>query len=165
FFCITDTVDNYLQNYIQYRKLKIFYCKLTFDDLVDVILKHKDEKFLIPCAKDARKENFKKLDATGIDYTKVVMYESTPKKNMNKEVDISKFDMIVFFSPIGVRSFLQNFPTTTSDDICFGAFGRGTIGALNRVKIKVSVTAPTIKNHSMVMALDNYLSDLQQQKE
>lgn len=165
FFCITDTVANYLQNYIQYRKRKIFYGKLTFDDLIDVIMKHSDEKFLIPCAKDARKENFKKLDAKGIDYTKIVMYKSEPKKDMAKEIDITKFDMVVLFSPIGVRSFLQNFPKTTSDDACFAAFGRGTIGALNRVKIKVSVTAPTVKNHSMVMALDNYLGDLQKQKE
>ena len=163
FFCITDTVANYLQNYIQYRKRKIFYGKLTFDDLVEVINKHSDEKFLVPCARDARKENFKKLDAKKIDYTKVVMYKSVPKKNMNKEVDISKFDMVVLFSPVGVRSFLENFPQTTSDDICFAAFGRGTIGALNRVRIKVSVTAPTIKHHSMVMAIDSYLGDLQKQ--
>ena len=73
FFCITDSIANYLQNYIQYRKRKIFYGKLTFDDLIDVINKHSEEKFLFPCAEDARQENFKKLDAKGINYTKAIM--------------------------------------------------------------------------------------------
>ncbi len=161
FFCITDSIANYLQNYIQYRKRKIFYGKLTFDDLIDVINKHSEEKFLFPCAEDARQENFKKLDAKGINYTKAIMYKSTPKKDMNKEVNIKDFDMVVLFSPIGVRSFLQNFPETTSEDIRFAAFGKATVGALNRVRLKVSVTAPTIKSPSMVMALDNYLASLE----
>ncbi|MBR1769320.1 MAG: uroporphyrinogen-III synthase [Bacteroidales bacterium] len=161
FFCITDSIANYLQNYIQYRKRKIFYGKLTFDELVDTIIKHSGEKLLFPCAEDARQENFKKLDAKNIEYTKVVMYKSTPKKNMQKEININDFDMVVLFSPIGVRSFLMNFPEVTSDDLRFAAFGKGTVGALNRVRMKVSVTAPTIKCPSMVMALDNYLSSLQ----
>lgn len=164
FFCITDSIANYLQNYIQYRKRKIFYGKLTFDDLIDVINKHSEEKFLFPCAEDARQENFKKLDAKGINYTKAIMYKSTPKKDMKKEVNMKDFDMVVLFSPIGVRSFLQNFPETTSEDTRFAAFGKATIGALNRVRLKVSVTAPTIKCPSMVMALENYLASLENEE-
>ena len=149
---------------ITYRKRKIFYGKLTFDDLIDVINKHSEEKFLFPCAEDARQENFKKLDAKGINYTKAIMYKSTPKKDMKKEVNMKDFDMVVLFSPIGVRSFLQNFPETTSEDIRFAAFGKATIGALNRVRLKVSVTAPTIKCPSMVMALENYLASLENEE-
>ena len=62
YFCITEAVANYMQNYVQYRKRKIFYGKLTFKDLVEVIVKHKEEKFIIPCAEDATIEYFKMLD-------------------------------------------------------------------------------------------------------
>lgn len=157
FFCITETVANYLQNYIQYRKRKIFPGKITFDDLTEIIVKHSDEKFLFPCAEDARPENFKKLETLGIDYTKVVMYRSEPK-DVRKEIDIKKFDMVVLFSPIGVKSFIMNFPKVTSDDVVFGAFGPSTLAALKKAKIKVAIQAPTVKAPSMVMALDNYLA-------
>lgn len=157
FFCITETVANYLQNYIQYRKRKIFPGKITFNDLTEIILKHSDEKFLFPCAEDARPENFKKLETLGIDYTKVVMYRSEPK-DVRKEIDIKKFDMVVLFSPIGVKSFIMNFPKTTSDNVVFGAFGPSTLAALKKAKIKVAIQAPTAKAPSMVMALDNYLA-------
>lgn len=157
FFCITETVANYLQNYIQYRKRKIFPGKITFDDLTEIILKHSDEKFLFPCAEDARPENFKKLETLGIDYTKVVMYRSEPK-DVRKEIDIKKFDMVVLFSPIGVKSFVMNFPKVTSDNVVFGAFGPSTLAALKKAKIKVAIQAPTAKAPSMVMAIDNYLA-------
>ncbi|MBQ9253353.1 MAG: uroporphyrinogen-III synthase [Bacteroidales bacterium] len=157
FFCITETVANYLQNYIQYRKRKIFPGKITFDELTEVMLKHSNETFLFPCAEDARPENFKKLDSLGLNYTKIVMYRSKPK-DVKKEIDIKKFDMVVLFSPIGVKSFLMNFPNTTSDDIVFGAFGEATHSALKKAKIKIAIPAPTTKAPSMVMAIEHYLA-------
>jgi uroporphyrinogen-III synthase len=160
FFCITDSIANYLQNYIQYRKRKIFFGKLTFDELVEVIAKHSDEKFLFPCAEEATPENFKKLDKIDIDYTRAMMYRSEPK-DLSKAIDINKFDMVVIFSPIGVKSFTQSFPNFKSDKLIFAAFGKVTINALNKAKIKVTVPAPTIKSPSMVMALDCYLESLQ----
>lgn len=159
FFCITDTIANYLQNYIQYRKRKIFYGKLTFDELVEVIAKHKEESFIFPCAEEATAENFKKLDKVGINYTRAMMYRSEPK-DLSK-IDISKFDMVVIFSPIGVKAFTQSFPGLNTDKLVFAAFGKVTINALSKAKIKVSVPAPTIKSPSMVMALDNFLESQQ----
>lgn len=158
FFCITDSVANYLQNYIQYRKRKIFYGKLVFDELLEVIAKHKEEKFLFPCAEDSTLDNFKKLDKLGINYDSCVMYRSEPKDL--SDMDISKFDMVVLFSPIGVKAFTQSFPNINSDNLCFAAFGKVTINALNKSKIKVVVPAPTVKSPSMVMALDSYLESL-----
>lgn len=160
FFCITDTIANYLQNYIQYRKRKIFYGKLNFDDLIEVIVKHSEEKFLFPCAEDAGKGNFKKLDDKKIDYTKSIMYKSKPKEGMDKDVDIKNFDMVILFSPVGVRSFLMNFKDKKPDKLEFAAFGKATIGALNKEQLKIAFTAPTKECPSMIMALDNYLNSL-----
>ena len=62
FFCVTEGIANYLQNYIQYRKRKIFYGKLQFSELIDTMLKHKEETFLYPCSDDTSIDNFKLLD-------------------------------------------------------------------------------------------------------
>ena len=156
YFCITEAVANYMQNYVQYRKRKIFYGKLTFKDLVDVIVKHKEEKFIIPCAEDATIEYFKMLDAAKISYTKAIMYRSETKDLTN--IDIKKFDMIAMFSPIGVKSFVQSFPDITSEDIFIAAFGTTTQTALKSAKLKTYIPAPTKEAPSMIMAIDNFLS-------
>ena len=47
YFCTTESIANYLQKYIIYRKRKIFYPKTgKLIDLLPFILKHKTEKFL-----------------------------------------------------------------------------------------------------------------------
>ena len=156
YFCITETVANYMQNYVQYRKRKIFYGKLTFKDLVDVIAKHKEEKFIIPCAEDSSIDYFNMLDAAKIKYTKAVMYRSEPKDLTN--IDIKKFDMIAMFSPIGVKSFVQSFPQITSEDIFIAAFGTTTQTALKSAKLKTYIPAPTKEAPYMIMAIDKFLS-------
>lgn len=156
YFCITETVANYMQNYVQYRKRKIFYGKLTFKDLVEVIAKHKEEKYIIPCAEDSSIDYFTLLDNAKIKYTKAVMYRSEPKDLSN--IDIKKFDMIAMFSPIGVKSFVQSFPQITSEDIFIAAFGTTTQTALKSAKLKTYIPAPTKEAPSMIMAIDNFLS-------
>lgn len=156
YFCITETVANYMQNYVQYRKRKIFYGKLTFKDLVEVIAKHKEEKYIIPCAEDSSIDYFTLLDNAKIKYTKAVMYRSEPKDLSN--IDIKKFDMIAMFSPIGVKSFVQSFPEITSEDIFIAAFGTTTQTALKSAKLKTYIPAPTKEAPSMIMAIDNFLS-------
>ena len=156
YFCITETVANYMQNYVQYRKRKIFYGKLTFKDLVEVIAKHKEENFIIPCAEDSSIDYFTLLDTAKIKYTKAVMYRSEPKDLSN--IDIKKFDMIAMFSPIGVKSFIQSFPEITSEDIFIAAFGTTTQTALKSAKLKTYIPAPTKEAPSMIMAIDNFLS-------
>ena len=156
YFCITETVANYMQNYVQYRKRKIFYGKLTFKDLVEVIAKHKEENFIIPVAEDSSIDYFTLLDTAKIKYTKAVMYRSEPKDLSN--IDIKKFDMIAMFSPIGVKSFIQSFPEITSEDIFIAAFGTTTQTALKSAKLKTYIPAPTKEAPSMIMAIDNFLA-------
>ena len=55
YFCINEQTAYYLQKYIQYRKRKIFFGHGTIVDLVDVIRKNRNEKFLIPVS-DVHKE-------------------------------------------------------------------------------------------------------------
>ncbi len=163
YFCIGETIANYLQNYIQYRKRKIFYGKVTFSDLVDVILKHKDETFLFPCAEDAAPDSFKALENANIEFKKAVMYR--PETKDLSSINIKNFDMVAMFSPIGVKSFVQNFPKVTNDDILIAAFGATTQAALKTAKLKTYIPAPTTDYPSMVMAIDKFLSLTDEGKE
>lgn len=156
YFCISDTIANYLQNYVQYRKRKIFYGKITFSDLVEVILKHKDETFLFPCAEDSSLDYFKLLEQSKIQFQKAVMYRSEVK-NLSS-INIKDFDMVAMFSPIGVKSFVHNFPEANNDNILIAAFGATTQAALKSVKLKTYIPAPTKEYPSMVMAIDKFLS-------
>ena len=47
YFCISEATAFYLQKYVQYRKRKIFSGKQNFKDLLEIIQKHKNEKFLL----------------------------------------------------------------------------------------------------------------------
>ena len=156
YFCISDTIANYLQNYVQYRKRKIFYGKITFSDLVEVILKHKDETFLFPCAEDSSLDYFKLLEQSKIQFQKAVMYRSEVK-NLSS-INIKDFDMVAMFSPIGVKSFVHNFPEANNDNILIAAFGATTQAALKSAKLKTYIPTPTKEYPSMVMAIDKFLS-------
>lgn len=163
FFCVSESIANYLQNYIQYRKRKIFYGKLQFSELISVINKHKQETFLYPCAEETSIENFKLLEKAKINYTKSIMYRSVPKDL--KDIDIKKFDMVVMFSPVGVKSYIQSFKPEDYAKVIVAAFGANTQQALKEAKIKTTIPAPIVEAPSMVMAIDRYLSFTQSELE
>ena len=49
YFCVIETIALYIQKYAQYRKRKIFFgTSGRIDSLLPSMLKHKNEKYLIP---------------------------------------------------------------------------------------------------------------------
>lgn len=161
YFCSTEAIALYLQNYIQYRKRKIFYGTQYFADLVDVMSKHREEKFLFPCSDEKQTEYTKLLDKAKFKYTKAPMYRSVPRDL--KQFKLEDYDMIALFSPIGVRSLLINFPDAKDSSIMVAAFGTSTHAALNAAGIKITIAAPTKNSPSMAMAIENYLLGKQQE--
>lgn len=161
YFCSTEAIALYLQNYIQYRKRKIFFGNQYFADLIDVMTKHRDEKFLFPCSDEKQTEYTKLLDKAKFKYTKAPMYRSVPRDL--KQFKLEDFDMIALFSPIGVRSLLMNFPNAKTSSILVAAFGTSTHAALNAAGIKITIAAPTKNSPSMAMAIENYLLGKQQE--
>ena len=155
YFCLSEATAYYLQKYVQYRKRKIFFGKQGFDDLVDVMRKHKEEKFLLPCS-DAHKESMAEvLDKNDILYTKAVMYR-TVAANL-KSVRIDQYDMIVFFSPAGVKSLQKNFPKYKQGDAFFAAFGETTSEAVKEAGFQLHIEAPTKTSPSMTMAIEEFI--------
>lgn len=161
YFCSTETIALYLQNYIQYRKRKIFFGNQYFSELVDIMSKHKEERFLFPCSDEKQTEYTKMLDKAKFKYSKATMYRSVSKDL--KSFDINEYDMIVLFSPMGVRSLVENFPEFNGENVVVAAFGVSTHAALNAANIKLSVAAPTKVAQSMSVAIENYLLGKQQE--
>ena len=155
YFCATEAIALYLQNYVQYRKRKVFYGNQYFSDLVDIINKHRDEKFIFPCSDEKQTEYTKALDKAKIKYTKAPMYTSAPRDLTQFNID--DYDVIALFSPIGVRSLVKSFPDIKDHNVLIAAFGTSTHAALKEQGIKLSIAAPTQSAPSMAMAIENYI--------
>ncbi len=155
YFCSTEAIALYLQNYIQYRKRKVFFGNQYFSDLLEVMSKHRDEKFLFPCSDEKQTEYTKALDKAKFKYTKAPMYTSAPK-DLTK-FKLEEYDAIALFSPIGVRSLVKSFPDIKNRNITIAAFGTSTHAALKEQGIKLTIAAPTQSAPSMAMAIENYI--------
>jgi uroporphyrinogen-III synthase len=76
YFCVSESVAYYVQKYIVYRKRKVFIGKQTFADLMDVIKKHKEEKYLVPCSDIQAGDIPALLNKSGVKYTNAVFYRT-----------------------------------------------------------------------------------------
>ena len=156
YFCSSEAIALYLQNYIQYRKRKIFFGNQYFSDLIEILQKHRDEKFLFPCSDEKQTEYTKLLDKAKFKYTKATMYTSVPRDLT--QFNLKDYDMVCLFSPIGVRSLTKNFPDIAKENIMIAAFGASTQSALKQAGIKLTIAAPTKLAPSMAMAVENYIT-------
>lgn len=161
YFCSTEAIALYLQNYIQYRKRKVFFGAQYFSDLLEVMSKHRDEKYLFPCSDEKQTEYTKSLDKAKFKYMKAPMYTSAPKDLTR--FNLADFDAIALFSPIGVRSLVKSFPDVKNQKILIAAFGTSTHAALKENGIKLSIAAPTQSAPSMAMAIENYIMGKEQE--
>jgi len=155
YFCISESTAFYLQKYVQYRKRKIFHGKQNFADLIDIIRKHKGEKFLLPCSDIHKVSMSELLDSNEIDYTKAVIYK-TVASNLSK-LEIEKYDMLIFFSPSGIASLFKNFPDYQQNGVIIAAFGPTTSSAIVNAGLRLDLSAPTKTSPSMTMAIEEYI--------
>ena len=50
YFCVSEAIAHYLQNFITYRKRKIFIGEQSFASLIPLMKKFPESKFLYPCS-------------------------------------------------------------------------------------------------------------------
>lgn len=158
YFCLSEAIAYYLQKYIQFRKRKIFFGSRTFQELMDLIKKHKAEKFLLPCSDILKPSIPETLDKEKIDYTRAMMYR-TVCSDLSDLSDVF-YDMLVFFSPSDIESLFKNFPDFKQNNTRIAAFGTTTVKAVEDAKLKVDVSAPTAKAPSMSMAIEQYIQTI-----
>ena len=157
YFCITENVAFYLQKYIVYRKRKIFHGKAKFQDLIEVIIKHKEDNYFIPLSEPHNAEIPELLDKNNIKYAIGTMYKTISSDFSNvKDFD---YDILVFYSPSGIKSLRENFPDFIQGDIKIAAFGPTTASAVENEGLRLDINAPNPKAPSMTMALDDFLKE------
>ncbi|MEO8066404.1 MAG: uroporphyrinogen-III synthase [Flavobacteriales bacterium] len=155
YYCVSESVAYYVQKYIVYRKRKVFIGKQTFGDLMDVIKKHRGEKFLVPCTDIQKQEIPELLDKAGIAYSKAVIYRTVAADLSDlKEV---KYDMLVFFSPAGIESLRRNFPDFSQNGTVIAAFGPTTVKAVRDAGLRLDIEAPLPEAPSMTGAIELYM--------
>jgi uroporphyrinogen-III synthase len=157
YFCITENVAFYLQKYIVYRKRKIFHGKAKFQDLIDVIIKHKEDNFFVPLSEPHNAEIPECLDKNAINYSVGTLYK-TKSTNFSNQEDFD-YDIIVFYSPSGIKSLKENFPGFVQGDVKIAAFGPTTACAVMQEGLRLDINAPNPKAPSMTMALDDFLKE------
>ncbi len=155
YFCTSETIALYLQKYTVYRKRKIFHGNTgKLDDLLPAITKHNKEKYLYIVA-EANKDDVTVLDNTNANITKAVLYRTVSNDFTPDEP--FDYDMLVFFSPIGIHSLLKNFPDFEQGDIRIATFGPTTAQAVRDAGLRLDLEAPTPTAPSMPAAIDAYL--------
>lgn len=156
YFCISEATAFYLQKYIVYRKRKIFYGNGRFADLVDILKKHKEEKYIIPLSDIHKSEIPRLLDKAKLKYTKAIMYR-TVSSDLSDLADVN-YDVLVFFSPSGIKSLIQNFPDFKQNDTKIATFGPTTAAAVRDAGLRLDIEAPIPEAPSMTMALEKYVT-------
>ena len=124
--------------------------------MIDVIKKHKEEKFLLPCSDKHKEEVPEVLDQLGINYTKAIIYK-TVCSDLSDLADVN-YDMLVFFSPSGIKSLFQNFPKFKQNKTRIAAFGPTTAKAVKEAGLKLDIHAPMPAAPSMTMAIEQYIA-------
>jgi len=158
YFCTSESIANYLQKYIVYRKRKIFAAKTgKLADLMPFILKHKDEKYLYAVSDvNNGSEAAEVFEANHIQVSRAAMYRTVSNDFTPDEP--FDYDMLVFFSPQGIESLTKNFPGFEQGDIAVATFGVSTAKAARDAGLRIDIEAPSVKAPSMPAAIDQYLA-------
>jgi len=155
YFCISEQTANYLQKYITIRKRKIFVGTKTSLDLIEILKKHKEEKYIYPCS-NIRKEDIPVfLEANSYNYVEAVIYKTVASDL--SDIKELKYDMIAFFSPSGINSLFVNYPNFKQGNIRIAAFGPTTAQAVRDAGLILDIEAPMPNIPSMTGALEEYI--------
>ena len=155
YFCISDQTANYLQKYIQIRKRKIFAGLKNTSDLLDIIKKHKNEKYLFACS-DIRKNDIPDyLKSHNIQYSEAIIHRTVAADLSDlKEVF---YDILAFFSPSGINSLFVNFPEFKQNNTRVATFGPATAKAGKDAGLILDIEAPLPNAPSMTGAMELYI--------
>lgn len=158
YFCVTEQTANYLQKYITVRKRKVFFGLRTSKDLIDIIAKHPNEKYLYPCSEIRTGSIPAFMNEKEYDYTESVMYK-TISSDLSDLADVN-YDVIAFFSPSGVTSLFDNFPNFVQNKTRIAAFGPTTSKAVTDAGLRLDIMAPMPNAPSMTGALEMYIKEV-----
>ncbi len=156
YFCVSEAIALYLQKHIVYRKRKIFFGNGTAASIIDSIgQKHKDENFLLATA-DTNKADLHKLFVKAKLKHDSAVFIKTINSDLS-QLDLKKYQIVVFYSPSDINSLQENFPGFEQKDLMFATFGPATAKAVKEAGFEANIMAPTPEAPSIAKALSLYL--------
>lgn len=155
YICQSEAIANYLQKHIVYRKRKISYGEKTISDMLPLLKKHHNEKFLIPSSDSLNERIIQILNESKVDWTKAIMYQT--KSSDLSDINLDDYDLLVFFSPQDVKSLVENFKDYQNKKFKIATFGMTTKIAVEEIGLKVDIITPTPENPSMAKAISNFI--------
>ena len=162
YFCITEAVALYLQKFILYRKRKVFFsADGSTQGWLDVIGKHKNEKYIVPTAESGKNEIHQYLAKHSIVFIDATLFH-TVANDITPVMKNGSYDMIVFFSPNSVQTLFTYDPKFKQNGTLIGAFGPTTAKAVEDLGLRLDVKAPAPNTPSMVSAMERFLMEQQQ---
>ena len=158
YFCVIETIALYIQKYVQYRKRKVFFGDTgKIDGLLGQMARHKTEKYLVPLSSVHNDDIANLLDEKKLNHTECVMYRTVSNDFSEEEIKNFDYDMMLFFSPTGVKALKKNFPNFEQGNIAVGAFGPATAKTATDEGLRLDLEAPNKAFPSMTGALADYL--------
>ena len=158
YFCLSEAVAYYLQKYVVYRKRKIYVGVRTFDDLLPLIKKHKNEKFLLPSSDKVKQTMIDQMDSLDVVWKRAILFKTVISDLSDLENVF--YDVLVFFSPSGIQSLFHNFPEFKQNNTRIAVFGNSTVKAAEEAGLKIDIAAPSEETPSMTMALEKYIKEV-----
>jgi len=160
YYCATESIALYLQKYVPYRKRRVFSAKdAQVSSFYDLLIKNKTVSMLIPCGQDGISPQLEAvLTENEIKYAQAVVFKIA-HADLAHDVDIDKYDLIVFFSPNGVKSLQANYPDFQQGEKAFAALGKAAEQAITEAGWTLHVSAPSKEHASLTEALDAFLKE------
>ncbi len=161
YICNTEAVALYLQKYIVYRKRKISFADGTFNSLLELIVKHKDEKFILALTEPFKPELPDTLSKLKLKVSPVA-FARTVSADLS-DIKPQEYDIIALYSPNDVKALVDSFGVDNLPVVA--TFGEATLRAAKEAGLKVKASAPSPEAPSMVKALDIYCGKLEKGQE
>ena len=161
YICQTEAVALYLQKYIVYRKRKISFADGSFTNFLELIIKHKAERFILALSEPYKPELPEALDKLKLQVDRVIFARTVATDT--EGLDLSAFAMIALYSPSDVAVLVDKFGTGGVPPVA--VFGEATLRAAIDAGLNVKANAPTAEAPSMAKAVDLYLGKLNRGEE
>lgn len=156
YICQTEAVALYLQKYIVYRKRKIFFADGSFTNFLELIIKHKEEKYMLALSEPHKPELPEALERLKLNVDQVILAK-TVHADVSK-LPLAEYDLVALYSPSDVAAFKCAYEGMTMPRVA--TFGDATARAAVAAGITINVMAPTPAAPSMTKAIDIYLGKL-----
>lgn len=153
YICNTEAVALYLQKYIVYRKRKISFADGSFTSLVEQIVKHKEERFLLALSEPHKPELPDTLQTLKLAVDPVILSRTVAAEL--EDVKLDEYGLLALYSPSDIKTLVEKFGTENLPALA--VFGEGTLRAALNAGLTVSANAPTPQVPSMAKAVDLYL--------